>query len=69
MEKLRGLIAARVPRAAVVSRRSVDAGHNEMAVEVAGAGPIVRLGQGEYERAWWGGNGVPRGVVRHGGVG
>jgi hypothetical protein len=66
MEKLRGLVAGRVMRSAEVAKRSVDAGHNEMAVEVAGAGPLVRLGQGEYERAWWGNNGVPRGVVRHG---
>ena len=69
MERVRSLIAARVPRAAVVSRRSADAGHNELATELAAieAGPVVRLGQGEYERAWWGNNGVPRGVVRHGG--
>jgi len=65
MEKLRGLIAGRVMRSAVVARRSVDAGHNELAVDAAG--PLVRLGQGDFERAWWGNNGVPRGVVRHGG--
>lgn len=64
MERVRSLIAARVTRTAVVSKRSAEAGHNELATEVAAveAGPIVRLGQGEYERAWFGGGRV----VRHG---
>ena len=70
MERVRSLIAARVARPAIVSKRSADAGHNELATEVeaAEAEPIVKLGQGEYERAWWGNNGVVKGrVVRHGG--
>ncbi len=66
MERVRSLIAARVGRAATLSKRSADAGHNELATEVeaAEAEPIVRLGQGDFERAWWGVSGR---VVRHGG--
>lgn len=74
LERVRSLIAARVPRAAVVSKRSADAGHNELAVEVEAAEaalegePVVKLGQGEYERAYWGGGAGGGGrVVRHGG--
>ena len=74
MERVRSLIAARVTRPAIVSKRSADAGHNELAVEVEAMEaalekePIVKLGQGDFERAWWGNNGVVRGrVVRHGG--
>ncbi len=74
MERVRSLIAARVARPAIVSNRSADAGHNELAVEVEAMAaalegePIVRLGQGDFERAWWGNNGVVKGrVVRHGG--
>lgn len=67
MERVRSLIAARVGRAATLSKRSADAGHNELATEVEAieAEPIVKLGQGDFERAWWGG--VSGRVVRHGG--
>lgn len=73
MERVRSLIAARVGRAATLSKRSADAGHNELATEVEAAEaalegePIVRLGQGEYERAYWGGGAGAGRVVRHGG--
>ncbi len=65
-QKLRELFAARVGMPARLNRRSDAASTNELATEVEAieAEPIVKLGQGDFERAW---GGVSGRVVRHGG--
>lgn len=56
-ERIERITAGRVVRAARVGVRSLDAAHNELAVDVAGEAPVVLIGQGDFARAWNGGNG------------
>lgn len=56
-ERIERVTAGRVTRAARLGVRSLDAAHNELAVDVAGEDggtPVVLIGQGDFARAWYG---------------